>query len=634
MAYTVKPPAYRIFQAWHSLKRCGEVYSDDCIEARVSLQSIGCGREQMQIHWRNISGEAIRVQLRAELQADFACRHYLIPGVSLNGNKWGRGKEPKGLTFRGEPWIFDSRRTTIPACTISEDEEHYLALMASDKDALSLRASCSLVRQEDGAMSHQLFYPMMEGPRTYCTRDGYTDPHEEWLSLAEGESICTTAFIVSGKPILTNFAAADVEDAALELLGAPFEPRFTAKQAAELCCCFALRLVTEVNGRKMLSIGQLPDENGSFENREGYEAGWCGQNGLYARLLLERGLRERDFKLTDIAVSNLDAWSHEAVGKTGLMHTHYHWFLQGRTNIEDTCNLGFAITELTKAWQLASRYGMNKADWLNAAKGAAEFLCNNWSDEYGFGKAWDVENGNCADTEGTIGAYIIPGLTALYRATNEAQWLSAARKACRFYVQRDLSHFQCTAGALDTHCIDKESGAPILAAALELYELDKSDEWLSDAKMAGWYFCSWMFHHDVPIAPESDFERYGYRTLGGTSVSAQHHHIDPWGAIVIPQLIQLFRITGDAHWQKRARLLWANAIQNISPAEGTLIHGFFRAAGAQNEGYHHCCWGEKQAPGFINDWLVAWPQAYCWLAANIEGEALNGNIPRETEEKV
>ena len=133
--------------------------------------------------------------------------------------------------------------------------------------------------------------------------------------------------------------------------------------------------------------------------------------------------------------------------------------------------------------------------------------------------------------------------------------------------------------------------------------------------MAGWYFCAWMFHHDTIPEKDSDFARYGYRTLGGTSVSAQHHHIDPWGAQVVPQLLQLGRLTGDPHWKKRASLIWANAVQNLAPAQGKTIHGHFREAGAQNEGYLHCFWGEKGAPGFMNDWLVAWPQAICWNTA-------------------
>ncbi len=103
-----------------------------------------------------------------------------------------------------------------------------------------------------------------------------------------------------------------------------------------LCCEFAGRLLTVVNGRKLFCIGQLLDGNGIFENRDGYEFGWCGQNGMYARLFLERGLETGDDSLVETAISNLDAWSNEAVGKTGLIHTHYHWMLNGDSDVAIT----------------------------------------------------------------------------------------------------------------------------------------------------------------------------------------------------------------------------------------------------------------------------------------------------------
>lgn len=591
------------------------IYGDNCLRVSVREESLGPGRARLICEWENRGPEVLRFQPEIRVQTEFVINRYLIPGVSVNGNVWGRGKEPKGLASEGEPWVFDYRRTTIPACTISESRDRYLALFASDETTVSLEASCSMILLEDGSMVHRLLYPCVERPKTYCTRDGYTESHEDFLMLKPGETLVTKAYVLWGMSVMENYAVAAVEDAALDLLGSSFPAKYGPEEVPALCCEFAERLLTEVNGRKMFSIGQLPDEQGHFENREGYEFGWCGQNGMYARLFLERGLETGDDALVNTAVSNLDAWSNEAVGKTGLIHTHYHWMLRESSDVEDTCNLGFAIGELARAWTIMRRKGVEKTEWLQAAEHAADFLAAHYSPEYGFGKAWNVETGECTDPNGTIGAYVIPGLISLWRATKGERWLTAAREACRFYRDRDLAVFECKAGALDTYCIDKESSGPLLTGALELYRIDGKEEWLDCARMAGWYFCSWMFHHDSVPRPGSDFERYGYRTLGGTSVSAQHHHIDPWGALVVPQMFQLWEITGDEHWRKRGELMWANAVQNIAPEEGKIIHELFRGAGAQNEGYHHCCWGENGAPGYINEWLVAWPQAFVWNAA-------------------
>lgn len=633
MNAVIQAPCYRVKGTWYELGFGNEqCWQDERFKVTVdSMRKIKNDAQEehedtecrkMISSWMNQTNETIICQMKLSFHTNFSFTHFVIPGVSINGNHWGKGKEPKGLACEGKPWIFDYRRTTIPACTISENKEQYFALMASDENEVSQQASCTMSPQPDGSMVHSLLYPCIEEPKTYCTRDGYTDSHEKYLIIKPGECVKISFFVMSGTPIKENFATANVEDIALEQLGKPFEPAYTTQQIQKLACDFANRLVQTRNERKMFSIGQLPNENGVFENRDGNEFGWCGQNGMYAKLFLKKGLETSDSELVEIACSNLDAWSHEAVGKTGLIHTHYHWMMEGK-NTEDTCNLGFAIFELTQANRIAKEHGLDKSDWLAAAKSTADFLVNHYSEEYGFGKAWDVETGECKDPQGTIGAYVIPGLVVLWKETNELRYLEAAKKACRFYRDRDLKEFCCTAGALDTYCIDKESSGPLLAGSLLLYESEPCEEWMTCAKMAGWYFCSWMFHHDTIPRLGSDFDVYGYRTIGGTSVSAQHHHIDPWGALVVPQLILLYQITGDAHWKKRASLMWANAIQNIAPKEGKKIHGLFRAAGAQNEGYHHCCWGEEGAPGYINEWLVAWPQAFCWnTAVQVSDEVL------------
>lgn len=627
MSGIIQKISYCVQKQNYELKHCEDGdWKDDVLQVAIQTEPITVECEKMSCEWKNNTDKAIICQLSICFQTDFPFTHYIIPGVSINGNYWGKGNEPKGLLCEGEPWVFDYRRTTIPACTISENKENYFALMASDENEESLQASCAMVPQTDGTMVHCLLYPCIERPKTYCTRDGYTDAHEAFLTIQPGASMKTTFFAISGKPILENFAAANVQNIALDLLGKPFLPIYTTGQIQELACEFAKRLIMPVNGRKLFGIGQLPDANGVFQNANGNEFGWCGQNGMYAKLFLERGLRMHDTQLVEIAVNNLDAWSHEAVGKTGLVHTHYHWMLEGN-NTEDTCNLGFAIYELTQAARIAKQHGIDKKNWLKAAKSTADFLIAHYSEQYGFGKSWDAETGACKDPQGTIGAYVIPGLVVLWQETKEEIYLEMAKKACRFYRDRDLKVFCCTAGALDTYCIDKESSGPILVGSLLLYEVKPSEEWLECAKMAGWYFCSWMFHHDGIARPGSDFDVYGYRTLGGTSVSAQHHHIDPWGALVVPQMIRLYQITGEAHWKKRADLMWANAIQNIAPKEGKEIHGHVRAAGAQNEGYHHCCWGDEGAPGYINEWLVAWPQAFCWnTAVQVSDELLREEL--------
>ena len=151
----------------HELMPLGDgVYAGLDVQVEVSLETVVSGQEKLVCHWKNLTKDSLDCQPEVRVCSTFAYTHYLIPGVSYNGNHWGRGKEPKGLTLDGSPWIFDYRRTSLPACTISENKEYYLALMASDQDEASLTASCSMEPMEDGRMLHRLLYPEVERPKT------------------------------------------------------------------------------------------------------------------------------------------------------------------------------------------------------------------------------------------------------------------------------------------------------------------------------------------------------------------------------------------------------------------------------------------------------------------------------------
>ena len=579
---------------------------------------------RLSVTWKNTSDAQLVCQFEIRVKTNFVFSHYVIPAVSYNGNGWGQGREPKGLVFHGEPWVFDHRRTSIPACTISENKDRFFAMFAANDTLRSLNASCSMVPCEDGTMIHRLLYPCIEKPVTYRGRDRFDKAHEAYITLAPGESFATAAYLMAGIPETENFAASQVQDAALDLLTSPFPPKYTPEEVQFLCCEFAKRLLIERDGRKRICTGKSFDPDaGAYVFAERYEFGWCGQNGLYARLFLQRGFETHDQTLIDLGIELLDVWS-EGVGSSGLIYTNYDGSLKSKPTA-DTCNLSYAVLEYAKAYRFLKERGTEKENWLITAERIADFLIDRFDPQNGFGKLWDVDTGVCIDSGGTIGAFMIPALCALYETTKQVRFLSAAKKACRLYRDRDLKFFMCTAGALDTCCIDKETSGPLLAGALALYALEKEEEWLACAKLAGWYFCSWMFHHDTVPVPGSDFERYGYRTLGGTSVSAQHHHLDPWGALIVPHLLLLWDCTGDSHWKQRAQLIWANAIQNIAPKEGKEFHGHMRLPGDQNEACFHCAWGGDLAPGNINEWLVSWPQAFCWNTAVFLSDRRSGD---------
>lgn len=612
MNFTISVPGYRDHAGnMHALECRGEnLFSDDRIEA--TLQISYNGENAAIVHtWRSLCGE-IEIQPVIEVVDNFVFKEYIIPCVSIHGNRWGTGKEPKGLTCDGKPWVFDARRTSIPGCTLTETADAFCALMASNDSVNSLTVSCSMEQLADGRMAHRLLYPTIEEPLTYCGRDHYLPDYQSFVKLNGAEVFTATAVVVSGKPSREHFAMIEVQNAAQHYLKDIPAPKLSDDEMWALSIRFAEKLLYPWNGTDMFIIGHSLRQGG-VDLREHFEFGWCGQNGMHARMMILDYQKTGNKEHLDKAIACLDAWATAIHPATGLPWIAFE--KKGNENsISDTCNLGFYISEMLRSYLTLKEMGIDKPAYRAAALSTADFLAEHRSDSYGLGKAWRVATGECVDEGGTIGAYPIQSFVECWEHTGEKRYLDAAEALMKLYTERDLLHFECTAGALDTHCIDKETSGSLIKGGIALYEATKKEEYLEYAVLAAEYFCAWMYYFDIPCDADTDFARFDYHSIGGTSVSTQHHHIDPWGVFMVSYLEKLARYTGDKKWHERARALWFGGTQAISDHDGDFIHdGLTRMAGAQNEAYFHCRWGwndRAMIPGTFNDWLVAWPAAF------------------------
>ena len=130
---------------------------------------------------------------------------YLIPGVLYNGNEFvgdfilsdGRAFStamPNSWEKDGTPWIFAGDRSSIPACSISENRSSAFGLFASDADLNSITGSSSLEKLPDGSFRHLIYWPMTEAPLSYTDKRKFTGPYNDYITLAPGESYTVTAY--------------------------------------------------------------------------------------------------------------------------------------------------------------------------------------------------------------------------------------------------------------------------------------------------------------------------------------------------------------------------------------------------------------------------------------------------------
>ena len=118
------------------------LYQSETDRVEITVDDMGDGLLRIRRHWKNLSASTRKIQTVFGVSPCFEVKKYLIPCVSINGNEFGGGLDPKGLERDGKPWIFAYDRVSIPSCTLTENAECAVSLFASNASEASLISSC------------------------------------------------------------------------------------------------------------------------------------------------------------------------------------------------------------------------------------------------------------------------------------------------------------------------------------------------------------------------------------------------------------------------------------------------------------------------------------------------------------
>jgi hypothetical protein len=534
--------------------------------------------------------------------------YLMIPAVSYQGNSWGRGQEPKGYQKDGTWWSFSYSRSAIPGATYSEGRNWAVAFWG-DPGNKNIPFSCSLM-PEAKQTTHRLIWPEEEMPLTYSNRDTYKPGFRGKLSLGPGQSIRMSSVLVV-TPVMPKHEAIKVFlSKAWELIPHTVIPVRSTKEIWDLSVRYINEnLWAEEGVFRGFSVG-LWLRDGKWIQRPAwkYEIGWAGQNISTANSLLTDFLWNKNPQSLERAMACLDTWAKYCPLPNGLIRNHFDYVLglEKGEEILDACNLGDAAADYLVAYDLVRQCGLERENYKSLALGICNFLMKDQLPSGQYGKSWTPE-GECLYRDGTIGAFIIPAMVRAYGATGNKAFLSSARRAYDYYFEEFSNLGYTSAGALDTWCIDKESSWPMLRSAMMLNEATGDSTYLAKAEKTSWYLSTWLWHYSVPFPDSTDFRKYGYDTFGGTAVSTQHHHLDPFGLALVPEWLKLAKLTGNKIWREKALAAWANANQVVAGGSEK-VHGVLRPAGSQTEAYFQTRWSGK--PGSFADWMVLWPSAF------------------------
>ncbi|MBK5262483.1 MAG: hypothetical protein JJE17_07930 [Peptostreptococcaceae bacterium] len=597
------------------------------VDEKIELLSPGF--YEWQRTWTNHSSEPVKADLVMEIESAYTPEFTLIPGISYNGNaEYGR-RAPKGLSSKGEPWIFSAFRSNIPAGNYSEGGGWSIFVFTSLEQS-SLYCAFSL-KEHDQKLTHRLLWPERDnllGSRPRGSQQTVPNIEEE-ITIEPGDKFTVTNYFVLTPVNQKHRSFAAGMDHAWRLNRHDVKPSFPPERLWELGTQFAREsLWYDEDDFTGFNIG-LQREGDKWVQRQEmrFEIGWCGQNAGWAAILLQDYIRNKNQESLTKGEKALDFWAENGKLPSGLFYTHFdaklgreRWGVFNREFLGrplepgevflDTNNLGFGAYYYLLASEFAEEIGLQKPLWRKFGMDMCDFFVENALPDGTFGKAWSLE-GKCLQTGFTTGANILWPMVKAYQITGEEKYLETAKRAFRTYVDRDLDQFVCTSGALDADTIDREAGVPLLLAAMDLYEVTGEEEYLRDAELAAYYLASWQWHYALPFHPESPLIKLNYDWFAGTGITVMSQNQDPWGSLWAFAWMRLAEATGKDIWKDRAIQCFNQGTLGIS--DGTLVfNGLTRPAGSQTESYD-CRITESDGKRFYataRDWLVAWPAAH------------------------
>ncbi len=333
---------------------------------------------------------------------------------------------------------------------------------------------------------------------------------------------------------------------------------------------------------------------------------WVGGNLGIAYGMLAHAERTGDQVARRQAIDTVQFFVQNAqAGAEGLYYGNYDLNAR-RWSVVSSRQYGENLEHLASLVELGRRLKLPEAEeWLAALRKAGDFLVRSprykgmwprgWTPKGG-ASGWPSEGEPPAASISTAGAFCITPLARLAAITGDVKYREAAVKAmdgywAEFGQTLDLHPWGAT---LDAGAEDKEAGAGLMRAALQVHATTGEPRFLEMAKDAGDWTLTWMFFHDVGMKPESGLLHEHLHTVGWTFISTQNQEIDVWGYWMVPDYYLLGLATGDERYKQISRVLFQAASQTISRPEAM----FGPESGIQAEHYDHtnCNYGRAAHP--------------------------------------
>jgi hypothetical protein len=214
-----------------------------------------------------------------------------------------------------------------------------------------------------------------------------------------------------------------------------------------------------------------------------------------------------------------------------------------------------------------------KSSWDSSLLIAADALVNVWNRYGQFGQTINVETGDMEVNGSTAGVASVGALALASQYFKDPRYLDVAKKACRYYYERDFKKGYAGGGAAEIiQSPDSETPWDMAESAMGLFEMTGEKEWLDIAKNAVYMLSTWTVSYDYRFPQDCDMGRSNCHATGSIFASSQNNHSAPGLYILSGDfLLKLYRATGDQRFAELYKDLVHNTIQYVNTSYNPTI---------------------------------------------------------------
>lgn len=207
-------------------------------------------------------------------------------------------------------------------------------------------------------------------------------------------------------------------------------------------------------------------------------------------------------------------------------------------------------------------------EWEHAVLSNLNFAVSHQREDGNFGSYYHCETGGVEEWDGAGGILWIAALLEGAAYFSVPDFAAAAVKAGPYY-ERFVRDEYIYGAPEDVHLTPtSEDAYNAVVAYVLLYEHDANPTWLELAKSAADWMMTFRWTYNLQFPRFSFLAQYDFRSRGADQASASNQHLHNYGLFCVPEMLRLWKHSGDVYYLDRTRDHISCFLQFIAREDG------------------------------------------------------------------